>query len=409
MNSNNDENTNVEDGGVKPQVQNEIVETENEVVETKKFGIFGKKSKDEKSQDDDNEEVKDIKADKKNISDGEIWKGDSFWYRSWGRLTGEAKAWYLLTLLLIVVGSFYIGFWYACLEPTPIDVPYVTADSYYENQAEAEALIQDYTGEDGLLTIMLIGYDVREGETIGRSDTIMLAFIDPETEQANLLSCPRDMYLSIEGVGTTKLNSAYAYGGVALTKKTLESWIDVEIDKYVAVDFNGFIAIVDALGGIDYEVEMNMVNSSEGINLAAGYQHLDGDEALQYVRFRGTANADIGRMDRQQKFLVALAEQAMSASTILKLPQIITAVNENVNTDFTLTEISNLSDLFLAVAGNEIKTDTLEGTDGRTDAGLSVLYPVTSSINAMVADMQDFSVEEPEVFVDATVDVDTEE
>lgn len=408
MNSNNDENTNIEDGAVEPQIPHGIVEAENEVVKVRKFGIFGKKSKD----DGTDNETFDKKADKKDIDDNQIWKGDTFWYRSWGRLTGEAKAWYLLTLLLIVVGSFYIGFWYACLEPTPIDVPYVTSDSYYENQAEAEAAKSiDYLGEDGLLTVLLIGYDVREGETIGRSDTIMLAFIDPETEQANLLSCPRDMYLSIEGVGTTKLNSAYAYGGVALTKKTLESWIDVEIDKYVCVDFNGFIAIVDALDGVDYEVEMDMVNSSEGINLSAGYQHLDGDEALQYVRFRGTANADIGRMDRQQKFLVALAEQAMSASTLLKLPQIITAVNENITTDFTLTEILNLSDLLLAVAGNEIKTDTLEGTDGRTDSGLSVLYPNTSSINAMVAEMQDFSVEEPEPEVEdeATVDGDEEE
>ena len=116
----------------------------------------------------------------------DFWRQDSWWDRHFGFMSGEAKFWFLGVLLLMICGGFYLGFWGSMQEPRPIDVPYVTSANYFADKAAAEAAMKNYLGDDGVLTVLLLGCDMREGERSGRSDTIMLAFIDLEEGAVNL-------------------------------------------------------------------------------------------------------------------------------------------------------------------------------------------------------------------------------
>lgn len=192
----------------------------------------------------------------------------------------------------------------------------------------------------GQMTVLMMGSDRREGDLQSRSDTLMVAFVDLDQKQIRLLSMPRDTYVTIPTTGErTKINHAYAYGGVDLTKQTLESNFGIQCDYFMDVDFQGFIDVIDALGGITVDVPMDMYYPDEGIDLTSGVQELDGNKALQFCRFRSDGQGDLGRIDRQQAFLVALKEKLFSAGTLLKIPDICSAVIDNMQTDFTGTQM----------------------------------------------------------------------
>lgn len=325
-----------------------------------------------------------------------------WWWRHFGFMSGEAKCWFWLALAMMMFGGFYLGVWAACQQPHPIDVPHVTADSYYEDKEAAKNALKDWLGDDSVLTVLLLGCDMREGESVGRSDTIMLAFVNVEEGAINLLSIPRDTRVELaEGRGTTKINHAFAYGGVPLIKKTIENFLDVEIDRYVTVDFEGFAGVIDAFGGIDYDVEQRMYKPSENIDLQAGPQHLDGKHALAYVRWRGTATADIGRVERQQKFMRAVLDQAVSAGSIFRAPQIINSINNCINTDFSLKELNNLLEIYKDFDEITFHSEMVPGTDD-TINGLSywVYYPNQTA--EVVARMQSFAEPEPEPVPEGT-------
>jgi LCP family protein required for cell wall assembly len=216
-------------------------------------------------------------------------------------------------------------------------------------------LVMDYTEEEtpapitekqqeafdqGKLTVLLMGSDRREGDNVSRSDTLMVAFVDLYEKEIRLLSMPRDTYVTIPTTGEqTKLNHAYAYGGVDLTKETLKYNFGIECEYFMDVDFQGFIDIIDALGGVTVDVPYDMYYIEEGIDLKAGVQTLDGSKALQFCRFRGDSRGDLGRIEHQQAFLVALKESLFSAGTLFKIPEISSAVMDNMVTDFTGTQL----------------------------------------------------------------------
>lgn len=342
-------------------------------------------------------------TDKKQTED--IFAGKSFWWRHFGYMSKKARAWVFLTMTMVILGGLYLGVWWACQQPHPIDVPYVTAQNYFEDKEAAQAAMKDYLGDDGILTVLLLGCDMREGESSGRSDTIMLAFVNLEEGAVNLLSIPRDTRVALaEGKGTTKINHAYAYGGQPLTRKTIENFLDVEVDRYVQVDFNGFAAIIDALGGVEYNVEQRMYKPEESIDLQPGLQKLDGKQSLAYVRWRGTATADIGRVERQQKFLNAVLDQVMSSGTIFKLPKLMNEINQSINTDFTLNELLALVEIYKEFPSVSFASDKIPG-EGQTINGISywVYYPNQTA--ALVKEMSDFTIpDNDEQDVDNTAD-----
>lgn len=194
--------------------------------------------------------------------------------------------------------------------------------------------------EKGQFTVLMMGCDARPGDETSRSDTLMIAYVDLNDNIVRLVSIPRDTYVTIPTSGErTKINHAYAYGGIELTEQTLKSNFDIDIDYTAEVDFQGFIDIVDALGGVTIDVPMDMQYAAEGIDLQAGVQTLNGEQALQFCRFRSDGQGDLGRVERQQLFMSTLKDQVLSMGTVLKIPDICSAIKNNVVTNLTGTQL----------------------------------------------------------------------
>lgn len=234
--------------------------------------------------------------------------------------------------------------------------------------------------EDGLLTakdkstIMIMGVDSREDD-VGRSDTLMIAAVDPKRNQASLLSVPRDTRVKIAGHGWDKINAAYAYGsaksgilgGEKLAQRTVEDFLGVNIDHYVVIDTHAFQKIIDAIGGIDIDVEKRMYYEDpwddDGglvIDLKPGMQHMDGKTAVTYVRYRDE-EGDIGRIKRQQKFMKACMEKITSPAIIPKLPAVIKEVMSSVKTDLSFRQLLEFAGTLKEAQKNGLKTEMVPG------------------------------------------------
>jgi LCP family protein required for cell wall assembly len=199
----------------------------------------------------------------------------------------------------------------------------------------------------GKKNIVVMGVDSRPKEDdTGRSDTLFVVMLDPKHQDTSLLSIPRDTRVRIKGHGWDKINHAFAYGGHKLTQDTVEEFLGIQVDHYVQVDFQGFQGLVDAIGGIDINVEKRMYyhDSWDGfeVNLRPGMQHLNGKTALQYVRYRDE-EGDIGRIGRQQKFLRAVYDKVLSPAIIPKLPAFLKQVTSMVKTDMSISELLDLA------------------------------------------------------------------
>ena len=170
------------------------------------------------------------------------------------------------------------------IKPAPEKIPVETADEDKPAEIELPTL-------ENLTYVLIMGVDEREDD-FGRSDTIMVAQLDSTNDRLALLSIPRDTRVLIRG-GYDKINAAYAYGGISLAKQTVEDFLDLEIDHYVIFNTSGLIKMLDAMGGIDIDVEKRMFyedpwddNGGLYIDLRPGLQHMDGKTAMTYVRFR---------------------------------------------------------------------------------------------------------------------------
>lgn len=210
------------------------------------------------------------------------------------------------------------------------------------------------------VNILLLGVDSRGEEKSPRSDTMLVASIDPVTKQAHLFSLLRDTYVNIPGHGRERLNSAVVYGGPKLAMQTVGELTGLDIQYYVYTDFEGFIHLVDEIGGIEFYVEKDMRYTSRAdgpeydINLKEGLQHMDGKTALQYVRFRHDALSDYARTERQRKFISAVVEKSLTPASIIRLPNILKAIDPYIHTNLTKIEMAKLGWLGLEVKSKEI-------------------------------------------------------
>jgi LCP family protein required for cell wall assembly len=217
------------------------------------------------------------------------------------------------------------------------------------------------------MNLLVIGSDRRSNDPSlgGRSDTLMIVHIDPDQNYLSVLSLPRDLRVDIPGHGKGKLNTAFAFGGPALAVKTIKQTTGVDINHYLEVGFGAFTDIVDSLGGVYVDVDRRYYNPDynyEPINLYPGYRLLDGADALDYVRFRHDSNLDFGRMERQQRFITALREQAMGWDLPFKLPGLVSALFSNITTDLDANEIIRLAKWGIGLNGDNIRGITLRGS-----------------------------------------------
>ncbi|WP_302370227.1 LCP family protein [Acidaminococcus massiliensis] len=246
----------------------------------------------------------------------------------------------------------------------------------------------------GKRNIMVLGVDRRSGDT-GRSDTLFVTMLDTSRNQAALLSVPRDTLVSIPGHGWDKVNHAYAYGGHDLSRKTLENFLGIQINNYVLVDFQGFIKLVDAIGGVDIDVEkpMQYADPYDGenglvINLQPGRQHMDGTTAIQYVRYRDE-EGDIGRVDRQQKFMKAVFAKLRSTSLLTRAPEIARTLYQSIETDLSVTDLASLLVTFAKnVSGtSQLETAMVQGSPAYLD-DISYWIPNMMALRQQVAQFQ---------------------
>jgi LCP family protein required for cell wall assembly len=203
------------------------------------------------------------------------------------------------------------------------------------------------------VNILLLGGDTRglnENE-VPRSDSMMVVSLDPATKKAYLFSILRDTYAYIPDHYNTRINAALALGGPHLAMETVSDFLDMPIQYYMYADFEGFVALVDALGGIEYEVEKDMYYTSKAdgpefdINLKEGLQELNGKMALQYVRFRYDAQGDYARTERQRKFLTVLADKMKSSYSLIRLPSTLKKITPYIETNISLNTMIKLSTL----------------------------------------------------------------
>ena len=235
------------------------------------------------------------------------------------------------------------------------------------------------------------GYDSLVNSFEGLSDTMLLLRFDPREERVSVLSVPRDTRTNVDGV-VTKINEANRQGGPALSAQSVSELMGgVSIDRYMRINVQGVEKLIDALGGVEVNVPKDMKYQDDSqhlyINLKAGKQRLDGDQALQFLRFRYDDNGDIGRVQRQQTFMRSLANQALNPTTIARLPKILSVIQSHVDTNLSVEELVALVGYGSQTDRSNVQMLMLPGEfSNYDDYDLSYWIPNYSEIDILAED-----------------------
>ncbi|WP_397538459.1 LCP family protein [Rummeliibacillus pycnus] len=213
-------------------------------------------------------------------------------------------------------------------------------------------------------SILLLGVDSREGEN-GRSDTIIVLTINPNSKDTKMLSIPRDTYTEIVGHNTNdKLNHAYAFGGIKMSMDSVEHLLNIPIDYVAEINMDGFSDMIDAVGGIT--VNSSRAFEQNGYQFKVGTNKLDGKAALAFIRNRhDDPEGDFGRQERQRQLISGIIKEAVSVDSLLNYKDIFNSLGKNVQTNLTFSEmmkllqnyqdsISNIDQLRFEKGGGEI-------------------------------------------------------
>ncbi|HEY76826.1 MAG TPA: LCP family protein, partial [Thermoflexia bacterium] len=256
---------------------------------------------------------------------------------------------------------------------------------------------------EGTVNVLLLGADQSSRNGEGLADVIIVVSINPEIPSVSLLSIPRDLYVWIPGYGFGKINTTerhaenYPGGGPALLKATIEYNLGIPIHYYARVNFDGFVRIVDTLGGVDVPVECELhdtfpdpANPEQGIDVDfyPGIQHLDGYHALFYVRSRWSTH-DFDRNRRQQQVLRALYRQVLALDVIPRIPELWGAIQETVETDLGLNEL-----LWLGWIGSRLDWANVKSrfitppyvTPSTAPNGAYILLQIPDAVQALIAE-----------------------
>ena len=285
----------------------------------------------------------------------------------------------ILTISLIVIASMLISLSaYAVYLTKKAETAANNAFELVENRDKPGLREEKVEPLNDNVSVLFIGIDDSEtrgqGDTNSRSDALMLATLNNKSKSVKLVSIPRDSYVYIPEVGyKDKITHAHSYGGTKASIETVEELLEVPVDYYVKMNFDAFIDVVNALGGIEAEVPYKMLEKDENdrktVQLEPGVQELDGRQALALARTRHYDN-DIERGKRQQMILSAIVKKAASASSFTKYGEVIDAVGENMKTDMTFDEMKSF---FEYIKGGAPQLDTLS-LKGDDDMSTGVYY-----------------------------------
>jgi len=204
------------------------------------------------------------------------------------------------------------------------------------------------------ISILMVGIDERDGDN-GRTDSMIVVTVNPETKSTKLLSIPRDTRTELidpedeDNNRIDKINHAYAFGGIEMSIATVENFLNIPIDYYVEINMEGFRDIVDAVGGIDVNNQFEF--ELDGVYLKPGQQHLNGEQALAYARMRKQdPTGDIGRGERQREVISKIIDKGKSLSTLTNYDNILEALEKNIKTNLTLNDILGIQTTYKPAA-----------------------------------------------------------
>lgn len=276
-------------------------------------------------------------------------------------------------------------------------------------QGEADPTPVPWDGASRV-TILFMGLDFRDWEAneTPRTDTMILFSIDPLSKTAGMLSVPRDMWVSIPGLGYNKINTAYRWGevynlpggGPGLAMKTVEQFLGVPINYYAQVDFMAFVRFIDELGGLDMHIREEIVVDPIGPNntrtLEPGVQTLDGATTLAYARMRYTEGGDFDRSSRQMEVIMALFDQITTFNQLPALiknsPKLYSEISSGIRTNLTLEQLIQLGVLSVQIDRDEITQGVIgppkhvEFATNPED-GQAILIPVPDQIRVLRDDV----------------------
>ena len=266
----------------------------------------------------------------------------------WGRLA---------LLLVFLAAAIYAA--YHCLIQAPQQ-----SDQPVQNEEltpEEEALRSHLERKPDFYTILVSGVDDHNGG----SDTIILVAVDAANDAIYGVSIPRDTKAIIDG-DAHKINYAYNSGGMSLMADVITEQLGLPVDYTVQVDLQGFVAIVDAIGGVEFDVPIDMHYEDPYqdlyIHINKGLQRLSGEDALKVVRFReGYASQDLGRMNTQQAFLKAAAKQTLTPANLDKIDDFVKIFQSYVETDLTLGNLAWLGKEAIGMGSDASSFSTLPG------------------------------------------------
>ena len=300
------------------------------------------------------------------------------------RRTSALQALIVFAVSVLFIMTALIGL-YKCFskEPTPAGGPNQdTASPQEPGEAASRSEAVSNQRKDHFHTILIGGLD----DENGGSDTNLLVALDSQNGAVNVVSLPRDTLLNVPW-SVKKLNNAYHHGGFPQTMSEVSRLLGIPVDHYVTVDLRGFEELVDKIGGVDFDIPVDMDYDDPyqdlHIHFSAGERHLSGEEALKVVRWRqnndgtGYATADIGRIGTQQAFLMAVAKQTLRLSNLDKVRELAGIFQEWVDTDLKLSNLIWLGEQVLSIGSDNITFHTLPGDGAGWYKGGSyyVLYP----------------------------------
>lgn len=238
----------------------------------------------------------------------------------------------------------------------------------------------------GILNILLIGQDAREGESAARSDSMILCTYHKETGALTMTSFLRDLYVEIPGHGRNRINAAYSFGGMQLLKKTISHNFGLHIDGTIEVDFNHFSEIVDHMGGVEIDLrqdEADVINQQTGSSIEAGVQRLDGFQALTYSRIRNLdIDGDFSRTNRQRKVITALLDSVRDTK-LTDLAPVLKEILPMITTDLNYGQIL-LSALEVAphLSQMEIHSQKIPADGTFTDQNIDGMWVLSADMAA---------------------------
>ncbi|HZG74340.1 MAG TPA: LCP family protein [Paenibacillus sp.] len=268
---------------------------------------------------------------------------------------------------------------------------YIQAKDVVEKVGTPEPVAKEELASKNPISILLLGTDYREELRSANTDVIMVATLNPNSKTATLVSIPRDTYIDPEGLRPNKANSFYAtylYGNLKEApedrderqkyamekiKELYSDFLDVPIDYVSVVDFRTFVDVVDAYGGLTVDVDQNMCHKDNAdgtdINLKAGVQEVDGQRALDFVRYRKSMNCspktkesnDFERNARQQQVISKLLDKMKTPTGLLKVNGVFDAVSNNVKTTIPSAQIESMIQTYITIDNDKIEYIHLEG------------------------------------------------